>query len=78
MLDGVGNRTAVTGSPDPGAYTMNDTIPGPADFQMNQYTNTPFDISRSYDENGNRFKTEYDKNSDGIADDVHYYIWVQF
>ena len=50
-LDGVGNRTDVTGSSDPGAYTMDGTIP-PADFQMNQYTDTSFD-SREYDDNGN-------------------------
>jgi RHS repeat-associated protein len=51
-LDGVGNRTTVTGSPNPGNYTMDETTPEPADFQMNQYTTTPFD-SRSYDKNGN-------------------------
>jgi RHS repeat-associated protein len=51
-LDGVGNRTEVTGSPDPGSYTMDSNTPEPADYQMNQYTTTPFD-SRSYDKNGN-------------------------
>ncbi|MBW8017968.1 MAG: RHS repeat protein, partial [Planctomycetes bacterium] len=43
-LDGVGNRTV--------AYTMDGTTPIPADFQMNQYTTTPFD-SREYDDNSN-------------------------
>ncbi len=50
-LDGVGNRTAVTGGPDGGAYTCNSASP-PADCEMNQYTITPFD-SRTYDLNGN-------------------------
>jgi RHS repeat-associated protein len=51
-LDGVGNRTEVTGSPDPGIYTMDRNAPEPADKQMNQYTTTPFD-SRLYDKKGN-------------------------
>jgi len=51
-LDGVGNRTTVTGSPDPGVYTMDNTTPEPADDQMNQYTTTSFD-GRLYDKNGN-------------------------
>jgi RHS repeat-associated protein len=53
-LDGVGNRTAVTGLPNPGTYTMYEITPEPADYQMNQYSTTPFD-SRSYDKNGNLF-----------------------
>jgi YD repeat-containing protein len=51
-LDDVGNRTEVTGLPDPGPYTMDSNTPEPADFQMSQYTTTPFD-SRLYDKNGN-------------------------
>jgi len=51
-LDSVGNRTTVTGSPDPGIYTMAAVMPEPADDQMNQYTTTSFD-SRLYDENSN-------------------------
>ncbi|MEE9296936.1 MAG: RHS repeat-associated core domain-containing protein [Phycisphaerae bacterium] len=51
-LDGVGNRTVVTGDPDPGPYFMNPTLPEPADLQMNQYTATSFD-GRGYDRNGN-------------------------
>jgi YD repeat-containing protein len=51
-LDGVGNRTEVTGSPDPGSYAMDSNTSEPADYQMNQYTTTPFD-SRLYDKNGN-------------------------
>jgi RHS repeat-associated protein len=52
LLDGVGNRTLVLGTPDAGLYEMNAATPIPADFHMNQYTNTPFD-DREYDENGN-------------------------
>lgn len=51
-LDGVGNRTNVAGSPNPGPYTMSTFWPIPADFWMNQYTTTSFD-SREYDDNGN-------------------------
>jgi len=51
-LDGVGNRTQVTGGPDPGTYFMDPTQPEPADFQMNQYTTTSFD-ARLNDTNGN-------------------------
>jgi len=58
-LDGVGNRTMVTGDNYPGTYTMNSTLPEPADFQMNQYTNTPMDVSRSYDLNGNLMAINY-------------------
>ncbi len=60
-LDGVGNRTTVTGGPDPGTYTMTSTTPPtePADAQMNQYTTTPFD-SRTYDRNGNLQGSSYD------------------
>ncbi|MHC4498255.1 MAG: RHS repeat-associated core domain-containing protein [Planctomycetota bacterium] len=58
VLDGVGNRTAVTGSPDPGAYTMDPNTPEPADANMNQYTTTPFD-TRLYDKNGNLITIDY-------------------
>ncbi len=51
-LDGVGNRGSVSGGPDPGAYSMDATLPHPGDHQMNQYTTTSFD-SREYDANGN-------------------------
>lgn len=51
-FDGVGNRTQVTGGPNPGSYAMNAASPDPADLQMNQYTNTAFD-HRRYDANGN-------------------------
>ena len=54
-LDGVGNRTTVTGAPDPGqhvgTYTMQQGPP-PLDHEMNQYTTTPPD-GREYDKNGN-------------------------
>jgi YD repeat-containing protein len=51
-FDGVGNRATVTGGSDAGSYFMNNTQPEPADFQMNQYTTTPFD-ARLNDRNGN-------------------------
>ncbi len=55
-LDGVNNRTVVTGNPDPGEYvgpyTLDPTLPDPADFQMNQYTTIPSE-GRGYDLNGN-------------------------
>ncbi|UCC29379.1 MAG: hypothetical protein JSU86_14400 [Phycisphaerales bacterium] len=56
-LDGVGNREEVAGMPDSGEYVMCDTLGEPGDFQMNQYTSTPFD-SRQYDENGNLIKLD--------------------
>jgi RHS repeat-associated protein len=51
-LDGVGNRISVIGGTNAGAYTMDSTLPEPADRQMNQYTMTPFD-ARINDLNGN-------------------------
>lgn len=50
-LDGVGNRISLTTGTNVGIYVMNSAVP-PADFQMNQYTTTPFD-ARFYDANGN-------------------------
>ncbi len=52
QLDGEGNRLQVMGGMNPGAYTRDTTTPVPADFQVDQYTTTPFD-ARQYDENGN-------------------------
>lgn len=51
-LDGVQNRLLVTGGTNPGAYTMDATLPEPADREMNQYTSTPSD-QRRYDQAGN-------------------------
>jgi len=51
-LDGVGNRTSVEGGTNAGAYTLDATLPEPADRQVNQYTTTAFDMRR-YDKNGN-------------------------
>jgi RHS repeat-associated protein len=52
-LDGVGNRQTVTGTgQDAGTYTLDSAAPEPADFQMNQYTNTPFG-GEVHDKNGN-------------------------
>ena len=61
-LDGAGNRTQVTGGPDAGAYVLDNTLPQPADSQVNQYTATPLD-ARSNDDNGNltaKSVTSYD------------------
>lgn len=52
-LDKAGNRVQVSGDNHPGAYTLNNALPEPADFQVNQYTNTPVG-SFTYDKNGNR------------------------
>ena len=51
-LDRMGNRTNVTGAACSGDYTLDGSLLGPLDFQMNQYTTTPCD-SRTYDDNGN-------------------------
>jgi phage tail-like protein len=51
-LDPASNRLEVLGAIDPGRYILDPTFPEPADFQMNQYTATPFD-QRTYDRNGN-------------------------
>ena len=51
-LDGVGNRIQVTVDEGEGVYTMDNTTPEPADFQLNQYTTTPID-EREHDLNGN-------------------------
>ncbi|NKB25884.1 MAG: hypothetical protein GKR87_16240 [Kiritimatiellae bacterium] len=45
-FDGVGNRTSVSGSSNPGSYTMDVT-----NALINQYSSTPFD-QRQYDANG--------------------------
>lgn len=55
-LDGAGNRVNIAGGSDPGPYTCDPTLPEPADCQVNQYTNTPFD-SRQYDRKGNLVQT---------------------
>jgi RHS repeat-associated protein len=52
-LDGVGNRAQVNGPVNPGPYTMDPTLCDPGDFQMNQYTTTPFNPQRLNDDNGN-------------------------
>jgi len=57
-LDLAGNRIQVTDGLCSGPYTMDATPPpGPADFQVNQYTTTGCD-ARQYDENGNLQATE--------------------
>ncbi len=54
-LDGVGNRTNVSGvgTSDVGAYTLDPILPSPGDFQMNQYTQIPWLNSIIYSANGN-------------------------
>ncbi|MHC4443652.1 MAG: DUF6531 domain-containing protein [Planctomycetota bacterium] len=53
--DDAGNRNSVTISGGlPKNYTLDPTLPEPADLQMNQYTTTPNDtVDRKYDQNGN-------------------------
>ena len=52
-LDLMGNRTNVTGAAScSGDYFMDGAVPGPMDYQMNQYTTTPCD-SRTYDDDRN-------------------------
>lgn len=51
-LDGAGNRSALAGPPEAGSYSMLPLLPGPADYQANQYSTTPLD-ARIYDANGN-------------------------
>jgi RHS repeat-associated protein len=58
QLDGVNNVLSIFGTgPDIGPFFMDATLPTPADFQVNQYTNTPFD-QRLYDVNGNLTRTQ--------------------
>ncbi|CAM2068617.1 Ig-like domain-containing protein [Sulfidibacter corallicola] len=55
--DDVGNRTEVVGGDQPGVYTMDGTQPDPADAQVNQYSQTPFD-DRHYDANGSTLQAD--------------------
>ncbi len=71
-FDSAGNRSTVTGAPDPGAYLLDAGDPTPADAQVNQYTTTPFD-TREYDANGNLVAISgihlyADINGDGVVD----------
>ncbi|MFO1488833.1 MAG: hypothetical protein U1F65_10180, partial [Verrucomicrobiota bacterium] len=53
VLDGNGNRQLVVSNGVPQVYSMDNTpLPGAADFQMNQYTVTPFG-DQTFDDNGN-------------------------
>lgn len=56
-FDGVGNRVSVSGGEDSGGYTMSAAVSEPSDYQLNQYTTTPFD-KRTYDSNGNLMTME--------------------
>ncbi len=51
-LDRVGNRLAVTNNGAPQLYSRDATLPQPGDFEMDQYTITPFG-QQSYDDDGN-------------------------
>ncbi|HXG48879.1 MAG TPA: DUF6531 domain-containing protein [Methylomirabilota bacterium] len=55
QLDANGNRQVVVEDGVAQPYTMDATLPEPADFQMNQYTLTPFGAFQ-YDANGNRIR----------------------
>ena len=59
-LDGVGNREEVVGGSNSGLYTMDNPLPEPGDFQLNQYTTTPSD-AREYDKNGNLIQIGADR-----------------
>ncbi|MCH7526892.1 MAG: hypothetical protein IID39_05605, partial [Planctomycetes bacterium] len=65
-LDGVGNREEVTTDGVPGVYFMDPQSP-PADFPVNQYSDTAFD-HRTYDENGNLIRQVTSGDSDGDGD----------
>jgi RHS repeat-associated protein len=52
-FDDVGNRVSVVDDSCPGSYSMDSTLPAPADYQMNQYTSTPCIGCIEYDSNGN-------------------------
>ncbi len=67
-LDGVGNRTNVTGGENPGIYVMDGTLPDPGDSQMNQYTSTSFD-GRMYDRNGNLISADGSQESRAVVYD---------
>lgn len=56
VLDPMGNRQVVIGGGMAQPYKLDPKLPQPADFQVNQYTVTPFD-QRQYDENGNLHAT---------------------
>ncbi|NQU38773.1 MAG: hypothetical protein HQ523_02355 [Lentisphaerae bacterium] len=56
LLDAVGNRLSVVRDGTNQPYTLDARLPIPADFQVHQYTDTPFD-ARQYDENGNLHQT---------------------
>lgn len=51
-LDKQGNRQSVSSNGVVELYSMDATVPAPADFQMNQYTLTPFG-TEEHDHNGN-------------------------
>lgn len=57
-LDPMGNRLSVTRDGVNQFYTLAPTLPVPGDFQVHQYTDTPFD-ARQYDENGNLHQTVF-------------------
>lgn len=62
-LDGVANRTEVSGGLDAGLYMMDDTLCEPADFQVNQYSAINVE-GRTYDANGNLIRRSIPDLSD--------------
>jgi RHS repeat-associated protein len=67
--DQAGNRLTVVGHPNGGTYTMDATLPEPADLQVNQYTTTPAG-RRIYDARGNlvRVAAPGDCDGNGLVD----------
>jgi YD repeat-containing protein len=55
-LDGQGNRLEVTNDVTVEVYTRDASLPEPADFQMDQYSVTPFGTEQ-HDRNGNLVQT---------------------
>ncbi|MDD2599548.1 MAG: HU family DNA-binding protein [Kiritimatiellae bacterium] len=58
VLDPMGNRLSVIRDSVDQLYWLDPTLPAPADFQVHQYTTTPFD-ARQYDENGNLHQSAF-------------------
>lgn len=74
-LDGADNRTTVTENGLPTTYSRDNTLPEPADFQVNQYTAVG-PTNSTYDKNGNlktdgQFNYLYDYRNQllGVEDD---------
>lgn len=71
VLDPMGNRQSVISGGADQLYLMDNTLPQPADFQVHQYTVTPFD-ERQYDENGNLHQTAGGDPTDPVVRSFSY------